>query len=191
MAELAEIQNLIQALKGETDQRKQAQTRLVELGEMAIEPLIETVRAGNGRATWAAAEVLGELADPRAFPTLVGALRSDDLLLSGIALKGLLAYEDQDILPYLLEALPYVHIMTQQNIVLALQRLADNRSVNDLIEQLDQIDSPTIRTAIIQTLGKIGDPAAIPAIRACLNDADHHVREWAVTAIKQLGNIPE
>ncbi len=40
-------------------------------------------------------------------------MRFDNLLLGGMAFKALLKYKGGDVLPYLVDALPHVHIMTQ------------------------------------------------------------------------------
>lgn len=186
MTQQHDIQNLIAALSGEPDERQEARIRLVALGDTVVEPLMALVAREQGRGAWTAVEILGELADERAFPTLVAALDSDNPMLAGMAVQALLHFEEQDILPHLVKALPHVHIMTQQNIILALQDLADKRAVHLLIEQLDQVESPTIRTAIIKTLGELGDPSAIEAIRPYEADSNHHVREWTAVALTQL-----
>jgi HEAT repeat protein len=181
-----DIHDLIAALEEGPERRSQAQLRLAALGERVVEPLMEVVSAEKGQKAWAAAEVLGELADPRAFQVLVAALYARNPMLGGVALKGLLKYAGRDILPYLVLAFPQAHIMTQQNMILVLQRLGDRRAVMVLIEQLSSSTSSSIRMCIIQTLGKLGDPAAIPAVRARLNDSNQHVREWAAFTLKQL-----
>ena len=182
------ISELIAALDGASDQCAKAQAQLLQMGDVIVETLVSVVEAQKGRKAWAAAEVLGELADQRAWPALVAALRSENPMLSVMATKALLKYPDVEVLLPLVDALPYANIMAQQTIIGALQRLGDNRAVPYLVEQLKQTMSPLIRTAIVQTLGKLGDPSAIPAIRACLGDEDLHVREWSSVALKQLEN---
>ncbi len=188
MTEPDQIALLIAALEGEPDQRAQAQARLIELGSLVVEPLMAVVGAQEGRKAWTAAEVLGELADQRAWPVLVDALRSANPMLGVSATKALMKYPGADVLPPLVAALPYAHVMAQQTIILTLQRLGDRRAVTLLIDQLSQTPSPTIRTALVQTLGKLGDLRAIPALRACLDDENHHVREWSAQALKWLGD---
>lgn len=180
------VQALIAALDEETDVRHAAQARLAAGGDAVVDALIAALAVENGRIAWAAAEVLGQLTPARAFPPLVAALYSKNLLLAGMALNALLKYPEPDVLPYLAEALPRVHIMTQQNIVVALRQLGDRRAAPLLIAQLPGVSSPTIRCAMIQTLGWLGDRAAIPAIRACEDDSNHHVREWAAVALAEL-----
>ncbi len=177
---------LIASLDGNPDQRAKAQVELIQMGHAIVEPLVVVVKAEEGRKAWAAAEVLGELTDKRAWSALVAALRSKNPMLGVAAAKALLKYTDKDALPPLVDALPYAAIMAQQTIIKALQLLGDSRAVPCLVEQLGQAVSPVIRTALVQALGKLGDPSAIPAIRACLDDEDHHVREWSSVVLKQL-----
>lgn len=181
-----EIFRLIAALEDGPENRQKAQARLVEMGEIVIEPLMDVVDKGKGQKGWAAAQVLGQLADPRAFSVLVSALRADNPMLGGVAIKALMNYKDRDILPYLVQAFPHVHIMTQQNMILALQQLGDRRAVWVLIEQLNLCGSTSICLCIIQALGKLGDSKAIPAIESCLNHGNLHVREWAARTLQQL-----
>jgi HEAT repeat protein len=181
-----EIQSLIEALEQGPEQRRQAQSSLISLEAVVVEPLIEAVKSGQGQKCWAAAEVLGELADPRAFQVLVDALRADNPMLSGVALNALLKYRGRDILPYLVQAFPNVHILTKQCIILAFQRLNDRRAVRFLIKQLEMCDSVSICLFIIQSLGRLGDPSAVPAVRARLNDSNPYVRELAAIILGQL-----
>lgn len=181
------LQSHIDALSGSREERQAAQEALIARGEPVVLPLIDVLRAGEGRSAFGAAEVLGALADPRAFEPLVEALVSPNPLVGGAALKGLLNYPDRDALPLLLTALPQAHIIVQQSIILALQRQPDPRAVDPLIAHLRVVDAPTLICAIIQTLGILGDRRAVPAIYEHQDSADHHVREWVGVALKQLG----
>lgn len=186
MTQKEEIQGLIAALEDGFESRRIARERLLEMGDVVVEPLIEVVLAGKGQKGWAAVEVLGEFADPRAFSVLVAALQSENPMLAGMAIKALLKYKEPKVIPFLLGAFPKVHVLTKQNILIALQSLNDNRAVPTLIKFLNQVDTPSIKTGIIKTLGMLGDPAAIPAVRSHLDDNDPHIREWADVVLRQL-----
>lgn len=112
-------------------------------------------------------------------------------MLAGMAIKALLNYERPKVIPFLLAAFPNVHTLTKQNILLALQYLNDRRIVPMLVKFLDSVDSPTLKSGIIKTLGKLGDPAAIPAVRQYVDDNDPHIREWALATLQQLENRKE
>lgn len=187
MAHFEEIAKQIEAL-GDPGRRDDARARLLALGEAAVEPLLHALQTETGPCSWAAAELLGKLGDRRAVPALVEATRSPSLVLSNVAVQSLLRFNDPELIPHLLGVLPDAKMMTQQSIVLGLQRLGDRRVVPTLLELLPGAESPTLRLAILQTLGKLGDPSAIPAVRALAQDPDHHVREWVPVILEQLGD---
>jgi HEAT repeat protein len=188
-----EISRLVHALGGRPEESQAAKTRLIELGPPVVEPLIEVVNTQRGRPAWAAAEVLGYLGDPRALAPLAGALRSTNSMLGSAAAKALLRLNGlagQDVFPLLADALPHVPLITQQTIVMVLPALKDQRAVHVLIEQLDRTVSPALRCAVIQALGEVGDPQAIPALRRYIQDEDRHVRDWAAQVLARLGDPP-
>lgn len=186
-----EFGQLLDALNADGTERFKAQRRLIEMGEIVVEPLLDVMLSNNYRKTWAIAQVLGEIGDRRCLQGLVLALRSENPLLSSTAAKSLSKFQNQvDILPYLLEVFPSVDVITQQTITLTLQQFRDSRAVKPLMEQLRQAKSPVLRCAIIQTLGILGDSIAAPTIRTFANDPDHHVREWVIEALDQLQSSP-
>ena len=191
MTEWDQMMSLIDALAGEPAERARARAQLLQMGAKAVEPLVQTMLSQNGRQAQAAAEMLGEFAEPGALDPLFTALCSPNPLLGWAALKSILRYPADETLIRLVEALPDAHLMVQQSMVLAMQELQDRRAVPALIRQLNEVESPTMRYAIIQTLGVLGDPQAIPAILAHENDADHHVREWVAVALRQLRSVKE
>jgi HEAT repeat protein len=186
MVHVDEIQRLILALQRDPDTRSKARVRLIEIGAPAVGPLLQAVQSEHGPQAWIAADLLGELRDPRALPALIDALRVSNATLSSMAVKSLLRFDNLDPVPILIDALPHAHLMTQQTIVLALKRLADGRALFPLLDYLAGVESPTLRCGVIQALGALGDPRAIPAIQQWIDDEDHHVREWAVIALQQL-----
>lgn len=188
--EPVDIARLIEQLTGEPPLRQAARTRLLELGPAAVPELIATLNAGTGREAWAAITVLSEMADPQALPALLDALNSPNNLISSVAVEALLRYHGRtavDLVQVLLAALPAAPPMTGQSIILVLQRMGDQRAVPGLADLLRQTDSHVIRYAIIRALGELGDPSVIPLIRSYADDDNHHVREWVVVALRQLG----
>jgi HEAT repeat protein len=187
---LPEIERCIAELDGSDLVRSLAHSRLVTLGSDAVPPLINTMQAQTGRKAWEAAQILGELADPRGFQPLLELLHSRNPLLGEAAVKALLRYQEEDILPYLLDALPQAHIIVQQSMILVLERLADPRAADTLMSLLPALDSPTLRCVVIRTLASLGTMQAIPLITSYLDDENHHVREWAANALERLGAAP-
>lgn len=182
-----QIAALIDALDNDPEPRAQAQKSLVALGEEAVEPLIATVRAETGRKAWGALQVLGDLGDQRAVPVILESLRSPTPIIISAAVAALQKFPGEDIAMRLIEALPHTRGMGQQDMIVVLQRLGDTRAIPLLIEQLGTVEAPPLRVAIIQALGKLGDRSAIPVIEAYADDPDHHVRDWVVVALEQLG----
>lgn len=182
------INQLLTALRGEAREREAAQAQLVAMGAAVVEPLIAMVTAAVGREARAAAEVLGEIGDERAFQPLVTALRSDNLLLAGSAVVALEKYKAHDVVAHFLEALPQVRIMTQQSLLLALQRAGDHKAVAPLLHLLQTAESPVLRVALIKVLGELGDATILPTIHLFVNDEDHHVRDWAQAVITKFAS---
>lgn len=181
------ITALIDALDNDPELRTQAQKSLVALGAEAVEPLIAAVRAESGRKVWGALQVLGEMGDVRALPVILESLRSSTPIIISAAVAALQKFPNEDIAMHLIDALPHTRGMGQQDMIVVLQRLGDTRAIPLLIEQLGTVESPPLRVAIIQALGKLGDTSAIPVIKAYADDPDHHVRDWVVVALEQLG----
>lgn len=187
MPEADRIQRLIAALGGPSARRQRAEDELLKMGPAAFDALVAAVESGEGRIAWFATAVLGRLDDPRTFSALVKALRSENPMVGSTAVKALETLGGPDALEPMIEALPGANIMTQQSIILAVQRMNDARVVPLLIDCLEGAGSPTLRTGIIQTLGMLGDPRAIPSVRRYRDDDDAHVRDACAVALEQLG----
>jgi HEAT repeat protein len=188
MTDINTIMYLIKELVGEPNDRTRARTLLLQMGESVIEPLIATMLGQDSKTALEAARLLGELADPQALDALFAALASPSPLLGWEALKSILRYPADKTLLRLAETMDDYPLMTQQNIILALREHKDRRVVPALVQQMNTSESSSLRYAIIQTLGILGDSRAIPAIRAHENDPDHHVREWVTVALRQLSS---
>lgn len=172
------IAHLIAKLDSDPQTRFQIKQQLLACGEDIVEPLIQVLLSEEGRQSYAAAEILGELADARALQPLIATIGTRNSLLGSGVVKALCHYEGLDVLPYLVEALPGANMITQQTIILTLQDMQDQRAVTQLVRQLHSTDSPTLRTAIIKVLIELGDATILSDIQRYTNDPDHHVRDW-------------
>lgn len=189
-----EISRLVNTLDSSPDESQPAKGRLIELGPAVVEPLIEVVLAQQGRKAWNAAEVLGRLGDRRAAPSLIAALSSPNPMLGSAAAKALYRLSETsglDVFPALAEALPHAPFITQQTIVMGLPTLKDCRAVEVLLDHLERTESPMMRCAIIQALGRLEDPQVAPALRRYLKDEDRHVRAWASEVLQRLDQTPD
>ena len=185
-----DIESLIMSLETErAEERTQAIDRLAALGEPVIERMLALLENPNTTATAAraAVDVLERITNPRAFDALVRTIQAGDPILAGKALKAVLRHDRDDIAVHLAGVLPVAHIMVQQSIIIAVQKLGDDRVVGTLLEELARHESPTLRCAILKALGSLGNDEVVPSITPYLKDEDRHVREWAVEALKQLG----
>jgi HEAT repeat protein len=176
------IAQLIAKLDSDPQTRFQIKQQLLARSEDIVEPLIQVLLSEEGRKSYAAAEILGELADARALQPLIATLKTRNSLLGSGVVKALCQYEGMDVLPYLVEALPGANMITQQTIVLSLQGMQDPRAVTELTQQLHATDSPALRTAIIKVLIELGDATILSHIQRYTDDPDQHVRDWVQEA---------
>lgn len=186
MARKGSISDYINLLNDDSERGNAAEQILLSMGEIVVDPLIDVMLAEEGRKAWIAARLLGSFVAPQVLDSLFTALLSSNLQVGIAALASILEYPADDITVRLAEALPHTHIVIQQSIVIALQRMNDRRAVAALMAGLDTVDSSTMRSAIIKTLGMLGDPQAIPAVRPYLDDADKHTRDWALLTLQKL-----
>jgi HEAT repeat protein len=56
-----------------------------------------------------------------------------------------------------------------------------------LIREMQTASHGYTRGKFIELLGELGDTSAIPSLIAELRHSDQNVRQWAVTALRQLG----
>lgn len=175
----------------ETDdywQRDRAAHMLIELGTTVIEPLSLLVQSGRGPLAIEAARILARIHDGRCTALMEQTLRSGNPLLAEIAAEALARQRVGDVVALFLQVLPTAHQMVQFKLVTLLQALGDRRAVLPLLELLPGVQSHTLRYTIIEALGALGDPVALPTIRAYLDDENHHVRKRAQMAIERLEN---
>ncbi len=167
------------------DQREVAKTHLLAAGSHAVESLITAMQAGTKRQCYEAAHVLGQIDDERWVAPMQEVLTSSNVLLAEAAAIALERHGQRSIEGYL-HALPHSHSIVQLRIVAALERIGDLRAVRPLIALLSVASSPSLRCAIIQALGMLGDSQAAALIRSFEHDTDHHVRERVAIALQRL-----
>jgi HEAT repeat protein len=68
----------------------------------------------------------------------------------------------------------------------ALGRFGDRRAVPTIIDVMREAQSAPIRSTAAIALGRIRDPAAIPALRPLLHDDDRATRMWTMRSLGQL-----
>jgi HEAT repeat protein len=112
------------------------------------------------------AQLLGDVAGAEAVPALVQKL----------------SYQDAD--PRL--AL-YVRVFAAES----LGRMRAQEAVRPLASLLPRERDPDVRDRYCDALARIGDPAALPALRAASASADARLRDGALGALSRIGNAAE
>ena len=161
--------------------------QLSAYGVDAVKPLVDSLRATTPEKKVAAANVLGEIADPAVFKPLLGLLRDSEPMVRSAAIYALEQSGCRDAVPGLVLALKD----SVRNVRLAatqvLGTLGDPQTVEPLIRLLDDKDWEIRRTAL-ESLGRLGDTRAFPSVAKRLDDTDQEVREGAADALGRVGN---
>jgi HEAT repeat protein len=140
------------------------QAALLEIGNAAVEPLIEALSDDNDVARTVVAEVLGELGDARAEDPLIEILSQVSVGVTN----------------------PRNNLL--RTVASALGNIGDPRAVKPLIDALKQLRDVGIRIAAASALGKIGDPLAVDPLLQALDDAAPDVRTAAMYALGEIGD---
>ena len=152
---------LINALSSnDADARETAAHALGLLGDkQAVGPLIETLSDINTNVRRKTAEVLGRLGDTRAVDPLI-------------------------------KALSHSHSGVREAAAKALGQLGDKRTVDPLIAALSKRDDDSaVLWSAAKALGRLGDKRAVDPLIGTLSDDNCWVREAAVKALVQLGDV--
>jgi len=68
-----------------------------------------------------------------------------------------------------------------------LARRGDASAVAGLARHLEEDDDRVVRRLVVESLGEIGDPRALPALAAALDDDDPTLRGRAIAALRAVG----
>ena len=151
----------------------------------AADLLIDLAQApfGNGRNS--AVYALSALDDPRVTDTCAMLLEDDDPLTRALAARVLMLRKDSRGVPALLALLA-----EGADSRIAAARFLGEGKVRSAVAPLCtalKTATPAERAAFADTLGTLGDPAAIPALTACRQDTISRVSQAAVKALNKLG----
>lgn len=165
--------------------RRDGQQQLLAAGYEGMIALREAVFHPSNRISFSAVEALTQLDEPWRFDCMTAVLRSQNPLVGEVAARTL-AYYGEEAVEILATALTDCHALVQLSIVQSLEQIGSRQAVQPLMTVLATTNYPTLRYLIIQALGVIGDPIAIPRILTFRNDPDHHVRERVKIALQRL-----
>ena len=133
--------------------------------------LIEQLDSEEPEERQLAAFELGQTENRNAVPHLISALNDPDLYVRIYAIQGLRDIPDQSAVEPLCTTLKTSldESLIVSNVCRALGEIKDSASVPTLLKLLEHSE-PLIRYDAAQTLGEIGDPAAIAGLEAIYDD---------------------
>ncbi|MCP4658525.1 MAG: HEAT repeat domain-containing protein, partial [bacterium] len=148
--------------------------------------LLERLTSPSEAARLRAVEALGEDASEAAMQALLGALGDESWRVRQAVVKGLAQRGGDKTSAALLRAIRHEH--HSLNVLnSAIQALAASELdvLEPLMELLNAAEAD-LRTYAALTLGECGDPRAIPALLAALDDDDANARYHAIEALGKL-----
>ncbi len=185
-----DIDVLIESLiNGDEKVRKDAYNALGNIGEPAVEPLIQAlkVKERDVNTKGYIAIALGKIGDSRAIEPLIQALKEEvDVNMKGyfsIAL-GMIGKPAVEPLIQAMKDTNNFDPYDRLSAALALGYIGKS-AVEPLIQVLNDDDN-TNRYSAAVALGNIGDSRAIEPLKKALNDEDYRVREKAKEALEKI-----
>lgn len=179
---------LIQALRDESDVfvTEDITWALVQHTDETLPLVVELLGHDNPTIRQRAVHTLGKMGDARAVEALIPVL---DDAISTIVVKCIFVLGqigDIRAIPPLVQKLGDEHVDIEAMLLEVLTHFGLS-ALPHLLEALTH-DNPKTREHAISILGEFGDEEAIPALIACLNDPEWHVRFEAVNALTGMMN---
>jgi HEAT repeat protein len=164
--------------------RDGAELALTRIGPPAFPSLVARLRDPSVRARLGAARALAGAGWSPASPREAFAFHAASRDWQAIAAMG------QEALPFLTECLGDPHPGVREAAARTIGRCDATTAARILCELLARDPEEEVRSAAAEGLGLLADPAAVPALRAALEDPSHVVRLAAATALAGLGWAP-
>jgi HEAT repeat protein len=160
----------------------------IQIGKPAVEPLINALRFfGELERTLRAAEVLGEIGDPRALGKLIECLSEEKLgaqkeILEAIVKFGKLAVAE--LIDALKDNRPLERVRrARRRIIDILAKVGDEQAVEPLIIALRDSDA---KVEAARALGEIGDEEAVEPLINALDNEREDLRYQAAVSLKKI-----
>lgn len=175
---------LIRALKDRIPLvRQEATDALVTLGDLALHPLMQTLRSSRDRRQrQSVALALGRIGDPEAVPVLTKAAEDRAWSVRQAAVEALGRWTDDEILPALIRRLRDRKPAVRQAAAHSLRRFGSVEAVSALCIALRDRKWP-VREAAAKALGDLQDPKAVGPLIETLQDRSWQVRQAAIGAL--------
>lgn len=204
----AEVRKLLERCNSpDESDRMKARDSLIELGGGAVPHLIEALDDPDENIQTAAIISLGKIRDERAVEplldsiTALGPVSPQNALIS-VSLVNI----GPPAVPMLIERLKKSRGFIQLSVIFILGEIKDKRAVPPLLSRLDEAlkgewsdegmtmdlgdlkkqKEVLVAVFIIQTLGSIGDEAALETLRRATSDSSKDVRAAAQEAVRQI-----
>jgi HEAT repeat protein len=183
---MGELETLISELTSEDDARAaRALSQIPQHGEPALDFLLNLYDSDEPDRRWWAVVALSSMDYPRANTALIEALGDGDPTVRQCAAAGLRQQPIPDAVPRLIEALGDEDRLMARLASGALAA-AGPEAIHPLSQSM-QSEIPQVRIEAARALGQSGDPDAIPALFAALNDTSAVVIHLAEVGLERLG----
>lgn len=156
---------------------------LVRMGRNAVPMLLERIGCPDHDVRKFIVDILGEIDDPQAVPALINALQDNDNNVVAAAAENLGKLKASEAVPALLDAMRNPDVLLRFTILEALGQI-DQPIPLARLEKFN--DEKLLRKALIDCLGKVGDPSAVPEIIAGLSEPMRNVRSSALLALVNI-----
>jgi HEAT repeat protein len=170
--------------------RAAAITGLGNSGEQSVAPRIATLLTKEKKAyvRKAAAYALGQLGSLETTAALAAALKDKDVEVRGAAAVALGDYSDRSAVASLIGALAddAAFVRAQAARALGVNGRDARTAVPSLIKLLRSDSDNEAKRQAADSLGRIGDPAALPTLKQIAGDSDPYLGEAARDAIKRI-----
>ncbi|MCP4701737.1 MAG: hypothetical protein GY862_33495 [Gammaproteobacteria bacterium] len=180
-----EIQKLIEQL-GDRYKLNAAISRLVTIGQSAVEPLMAALKDGYGDLRRATVEALVKIGQPAVKP-LIAALKDNNKYVRLTVAKALGRIGDKQAIAPLTAALKDSDKSVRMSAVEALGQIGDKRVTAPLTAMLKDSDK-SVRLSTVEVLGQIGDKRVTAPLTAMLKDRNDDVRIAAAYALGKIGD---
>jgi HEAT repeat protein len=186
LGELA-VGPLVAALRDKSKNVRQAASGALEkIGPPAVEPLITALQDKGWSVRQAAAETLGQIGDSRAVEPLIATLNDKSTKVRETIAKALEKL-GSPAMESLTAALQDKDSGVRMAVAGALGQIGDAHAVESLVAALQDKDSG-VRRAAAEALGQIGDARVVEPLIVALQDENPHVRGAVAKTLGQIGD---
>jgi len=155
--------------------------------ENKVEKNIRLLKSGDAKQRKQAAEMLGTIGNPGAFPGLMDALEDEDPKVRANAAEALGKIGDPGAIPGLIDMLRDLHGNVRISAAVALGIIRVNDQQFETILEMLTGDVLQEKWGAAVALGEIKDAKAVPALLEALKDEDKDVNELAAWALENIG----